>query len=66
MTATPLTPALLDELEQEVQCAFDRIYVRSIHSDIFEIVRDFADDNDLDPDELMDLVSDPCIKIIRD
>lgn len=64
MTATELTPALLDELEQSVQCAFDRIY-DSIHSAVFEIVRDFADDNDLDPDELMDLVSDPYIKIIR-
>ena len=64
MTATELTPALLDELEQSLQCAFDRIY-DSLHSDIFEIVRDFADDNDLDPDELMDLVSDPYIKIIR-
>ena len=64
MAATLLTPALLDELEQEVQCAFDRIY-DSIHRNIWEIVRDFADDKDLDPDELMDLVSDPYIKIIR-
>ena len=64
MTATELTPALLDELERSLQCAFDRIY-DSLHSDIFEIVRDFADDNNLDPDELTDLVSDPYIKIIR-
>ena len=64
MTATQLTPALLDELEQSVQCAFDRAY-DSIHSDIYEIVSDFADDNDLDSDELMDLVDGPYIKIIR-
>ena len=64
MTETPLTNELLDELEQSVQCALDRAY-DSIHIDVYEIVRDFADGNDLDADELMDLVDGPHIKIIR-
>ncbi len=64
MTETTLTKELLDELEQEVQCAFDRAY-DSICSDVYGIVSDFADDNDLDPDELMDPVDGPHIRIIR-
>ena len=61
---TTITNKLLDELEQSVQSAFDRAY-DSIVSDVYEVVRDFADDNGLNPDELMDLISGPYIKIIR-
>ena len=64
MTETTLTKELLDELEMSVQCALDRAY-DSIHSDVYTIASDFADDNDLDPDELMDLVDGPHIRIIR-
>ena len=64
LMTTTLTNELLNELEQSVQSALDPAY-DSIHSDVYGIVCDFAEENDLDPDDLINLVSGPHIRIIR-